>query len=126
MLSIFGPLPNLAYLHFARRAEANEDNDILFVDEIRSILAERSHLASLVVSIFPVEWRAKETARESHIWQRLSELEMEDKRLILVIGGPGQWRAEYEGSAISSRANFWDSCRRNKAIVDSSRLEASA
>lgn len=51
-LSVLGPLPHLTHLHLNRRASANEDNDIAFVQDCEDVLRQREGLKMLVVSVF--------------------------------------------------------------------------
>lgn len=51
-LTALGPLSHLTHLHLNRRASANEDNDIAFVQDCEDVLRRKEGLKMLVVSVF--------------------------------------------------------------------------
>ncbi|EAU91606.1 hypothetical protein CC1G_12085 [Coprinopsis cinerea okayama7 len=93
-LEEFGNPPQLAYLQLSRRANANQENDLIFVDDVQSILqgGEFPSLKVLIVSVIEGNdtWKP-EPVRESNIWEMLEEVARQDKRLVLVEGKYGEW-----------------------------------
>ncbi|TFY57731.1 hypothetical protein EVG20_g8423, partial [Dentipellis fragilis] len=124
MLARLGPLALLTHLQLARRAGANEDNDMTFVADVARILHARPTLKVLAVSVFPSYLRTLPDAsamddddaeghecRQSHIWGLLEELAKLDRRLMVVRGSHGAWQREWEGVEVVANASgpedFW-------------------
>lgn len=132
-LAALGPLPHLTHLHLNRRASANEDNDIAFVQDCEDVLRRREGLKILVVSVFlpfyysmrmpsfPAmadedaemeevdEEKAREVMQErecieSSLWRMLQELKAKDDRLVIIQGQEGAWRKEWEGVSVIANA----------------------
>ncbi|KAJ7772114.1 hypothetical protein DFH07DRAFT_216498 [Mycena maculata] len=91
ILHFFGSTPHLTHFALARRMDANEANDKVFVDELRMLLVSRPKLKILVVSIFPAQWPRyfdhTVSVESSTIWMALSSVAEADKRVILVAAG---------------------------------------
>jgi hypothetical protein len=105
--------PNLTHLQLARRADSNEDNDVIFTEDIAHLLATKKNLKMVVVSIFGGYLRSSSDAlRESSIWMLVSKLQEMDSRLVVVEGELGQWKDEWKdvkGLRCGDRpSNFWD------------------
>jgi len=92
MLESLGELPHLSHLQLSRRAYANEDNDVTFMDDVSDILTLRPQLQKFVVLIFPCLWAEGDNVQQSHIWIQLSKIAEEDTRLVLRQGDYGGWR----------------------------------
>ena len=52
LLAHLGALPRLTHLHVARQIDANEDNDVAFVQDVAQLLRARPALACVVVGAF--------------------------------------------------------------------------
>ncbi|KAK0494841.1 hypothetical protein EDD18DRAFT_1076649 [Armillaria luteobubalina] len=89
ILSSFGTLPALTHLQLCRRINGNEENDTTFVEEVVSILRDRSRLRMLVVTVFPQMWAGEEGVDGSGVWRLLKEVA--DERLVVKKGGYGLW-----------------------------------
>jgi hypothetical protein len=97
MLASFGPLPHLSHLQLSRRANANKDNDYLFVQDIRTLLWSRTALKLLVVSIFDKRsWISPESVADSHIWNLMRDLQDTDSRVVVLVGRYGDWKKRWE------------------------------
>ncbi|KAG6828254.1 hypothetical protein H0H92_008642 [Tricholoma furcatifolium] len=99
LLGRFGSLPHLSHLQLARRANANQANDEIFMKGISQLLILRPNLKMLVVSIFPGAFSTSEDdahIESSEIWCRMSELCRTDHRLILLHGHYGEWKRGWE------------------------------
>ncbi|KAF5354889.1 hypothetical protein D9756_005464 [Leucocoprinus leucothites] len=89
--------PSLTHLQLARRADSNEDNDVVFVEDIAYLLATRKNLKMVVVSIFGGLMRtSSEVLRESSIWMLVSQLQEVDARVVILEGELGKWREEWK------------------------------
>jgi hypothetical protein len=92
VIAAFNGAPNLTHLQLARRADSNEDNDIIFADEIGELLSSRKNLKKVVVNIFEGLSRLTPIAlRESSIWVLVSRLQELDSRVVVVEGEFGKW-----------------------------------
>ncbi|KAJ7647688.1 hypothetical protein FB45DRAFT_894168 [Roridomyces roridus] len=123
ILEFFGAAPHLTHLCLARRMDANADNDQIFVDELRSLLASRPALKMIVVRVFPTQWPRyfdrSVLAESSTIWMALSEVAEEDKRLLLVPAGlEGKCDGDNSWADVPTthknlirQSGFWDRCR---------------
>ncbi|KAG6920201.1 hypothetical protein DXG01_004970 [Tephrocybe rancida] len=113
MVEAFGPLPNLSHLQLARRVNANQANDKLFVTSISELLVARPTLKMLVISIFPDGFGIDNRVciEESDIWFQLCELCRTDQRLLVVPGHYEELKDEWnEPQAIRSGwhpRDFW-------------------
>ncbi|KAG6841421.1 hypothetical protein C0991_011315 [Blastosporella zonata] len=94
MVEALGALPNLSHLNFARRINANQANDKMFVRSISDVLVSRPILKMLVVSIFPEAFATDNHAsiRDSEIWGQMCELRCADQRLVVVQGRYDEWK----------------------------------
>lgn len=94
MLSTFGPLLHLSHLQLSRRADANEDNDLTFAEDIRTLLRSNSTLKVVVVSIFAgYSWtNSSAIAEDSYIWNLMLSIRDEDPRIIVINGIYDDWR----------------------------------
>ncbi|TFK74576.1 hypothetical protein BDN72DRAFT_759323 [Pluteus cervinus] len=118
ILDSFGALPYLTHLQLSRRAEANEGNDVIFVDHIKEILQTRKTLKMLVVSVFAPTWWCEESVLESRIWQVLDELAVADSRLFGLVGRQGEWEKSWDGVRLRTPApvSFWETVRLTPAV----------
>lgn len=113
MLASFGPLPHLSHLQLSRCANANQDNDYLFLEDIRIILRSYADLKLLVVSIFDNRsWMSSvESVAESNFLNLMRELRDEDSRVVVLVGGYGDWKKGWEVTKTSrcgqQPPNFW-------------------
>ncbi|KAG6857185.1 hypothetical protein H0H87_008250 [Tephrocybe sp. NHM501043] len=89
MIAAFGSLPNLSHLQLARRINANQANDKIFVRSVFKLLVSRPILKMLVVSIFSDNGSCIE---QSEIWHQMCELRCTDQRLIVVPGRYDEWK----------------------------------
>ncbi|RXW19205.1 hypothetical protein EST38_g6645 [Candolleomyces aberdarensis] len=111
MLARFGNPRNLSHIQFSRRTGANEQNDLVFAEEVASILLSYPKLRLVVVSVFKgYAWSSDVSAVEdSHVWKILLDLKELDDRVVLVEGHRREWKKEYEDfhpeDSIDSR--FW-------------------
>ncbi|RDB25434.1 hypothetical protein Hypma_007605 [Hypsizygus marmoreus] len=117
MLESYGALPHLSHLQFARRTNANEDNDMAFAEDVRNILRTRPALKMVVVSIYlACIGSAAETVEDSDIWKIMCRVREEDARVIVVPGQFGEWVKGLEDvKALRSGHNpvdFWMSMKR--------------
>ncbi|CAK5284175.1 unnamed protein product [Mycena citricolor] len=87
IMSHFGWPPRITHFALARRADANEENDAVFAEEVAAILVERPALKMLVVSIFPSHWPRRSNqpgcVEDSSIWKTLSLISDRDSRLVV-------------------------------------------
>ncbi|TFK23161.1 hypothetical protein FA15DRAFT_670771 [Coprinopsis marcescibilis] len=99
VLEEFGNPSHLTHLQLSRRTHANEDNDLAFVEDIRTILQLNTYssLKMLVVSIFNGESWRPEPITESHIWGLLDAVSKIDDRVVLVEGQKGEWGEGWKG-----------------------------
>ncbi|KAF9012528.1 hypothetical protein BDQ17DRAFT_1232700 [Cyathus striatus] len=96
ILSAFGSLPNLAYVQFPRRTNSNEANDKIFADDIRSLLQTLPMLKLVVVIIFSGQpWLSDDAVEESNIWNLITDVQEEDKRVYLSRGEYNEWSGEW-------------------------------
>ena len=95
-----GTLGKLTHLAVPRRANANEENDIEFVEWVRSVLSAPSNLECVVVSVFPPTSSTSMSTSLSElndiltptfIWSLLSDVARSDSRLCVVPGRKGAW-----------------------------------
>lgn len=133
MMTSFGPVPHLTHFQLSRRANANVDNDDLFVSEIREILQSRKDLKMLVAAIYPSNRRSvKDTddsrpladdIRDSSILSALRKLALEDDRLVAVDGAWGGWVREWEDPKVVVTGNpgfdYWRSATRRARALSS-------
>ncbi|KXN87489.1 hypothetical protein AN958_08794 [Leucoagaricus sp. SymC.cos] len=113
MITSLNGAPSLTHLQLARRTDSNEDNDVIFTEEIAHLLATRKNLKVVIVSIFGGLMRASsEAIRESSIWMLVSKLRDADSRVIVVEGELGKWREDWKdvkGFRCGGHpASFWD------------------
>jgi hypothetical protein len=136
------PMLNLTHLHLCRRAFANEENDAIFMEDVRSLLQSVIRLKmigawlhfsakstdidirDLVVSIFPPSYLTSDDVvgvENSDIWHALGELQLEDDRLFVVKGKYGSWISEWKDpGAVASPSgppDFWDHVRQTVPVV---------
>lgn len=119
IVAAFHDAPNLTHLQLARRADSNEDNDVVFAEDIAYLLATRKNLKMVVVSIFGGLMRASPVAlHESSIWMLVSKLQEVDPRVVVIEGEMGKWREEWKdvkGLRCGGRlVDFWDMARRQR------------
>ncbi|KAF5380510.1 hypothetical protein D9615_004687 [Tricholomella constricta] len=112
MLAAFGPFPHLSHLQLARRANANESNDIMFANSVRKLLHSLPALKMLVVSVFPEAYCFEmESVENSDIWKRMCEIRSEDRRVIVLPGRWEEWKDGYEKQKLFHSgyqpADFW-------------------
>ncbi|KAF8070736.1 hypothetical protein FPV67DRAFT_1488542 [Lyophyllum atratum] len=112
MLATFGPLPHLSHLQLARRANANEANDVMFTNSIREFLHSLPALKMLVVSIYPEAFSSTfEPVEDSVIWTRMSEIRSEDGRVVIMPGQYDEWKEGWEDPKLLRSgyypADFW-------------------
>ncbi|KAJ7270023.1 hypothetical protein B0H12DRAFT_1094083 [Mycena haematopus] len=127
ILAFFGSTPHLTHLALARRMDANEDNDQVFVDEVSMLLASRRNLKMIVVRIFPAHWPHyfddgnTSCAESSSIWTALVSVAQADSRLILISEGFNcppdsvSWGVEpiTRVAKASGFADFWERSRKD-------------
>ncbi|KAJ6497654.1 hypothetical protein C8R45DRAFT_134973 [Mycena sanguinolenta] len=124
ILAFFGSTPHLTHFALARRMDANEDNDQVFVDEVSMLLASRRNLKMIIVRIFPERWphySDDSGAESSSIWAALASIAEADSRLVLVAAGfncrPDSVSRVPEPIARVSRtsgfADFWEQSRKD-------------
>ncbi|KAK7057579.1 hypothetical protein R3P38DRAFT_2841834 [Favolaschia claudopus] len=133
ILAFFGSTPHLTHLALARRMDANIDNDQVFANELRYLLANRRNLKMIVVRVFPAHWpqycddsypgaAGTVSAESSSIWAALATVAEFDKRLILVSAGfknRGVDSVVYEESVVPrvgrrrGFSDFWEQSRRD-------------
>ncbi|KAJ7169064.1 hypothetical protein C8R43DRAFT_945033 [Mycena crocata] len=93
ILEFFGPLPHLTHLALAQRVSPTKiDNDTVFVQEVRVILANRPNLKIFLVNIFPARWpkptrAAWSLCSYSCICKALIHVAETDRRLVLLTTG---------------------------------------
>ncbi|KAJ6491834.1 hypothetical protein C8R47DRAFT_1122017 [Mycena vitilis] len=118
ILAFFGATPHLTHLALARRMDANEDNDQVFVEEVGALLASTPKLRMLVVRIFPAHWPRyfdqAVPATSSSIWASLAPVAEADKRLVLVSAG---WEDAVTLKCVAQRSDpvrtdFWERSRK--------------
>ena len=97
-------LNRLTHLSVPRRANANEDNDLEFVEWIRDLLATSAKLECVVVTVFPPTSQMTTPLNElvkslssMFIWNLLDELACSDSRLCVVPGYKGAWSRACSG-----------------------------
>ncbi|KAF7296099.1 hypothetical protein MKEN_01425100 [Mycena kentingensis (nom. inval.)] len=116
IISFFGDAPHLTHIALARRMEANEDNDAVFVADIQTILASRPQLRMVVVRIFPAHfplyYNPEAVVEDSAIWQVLSVLAEEDPRLVIVAAGFDRGKAT--SWVQMPNDGFWDKATATK------------
>ncbi|KAF7351108.1 hypothetical protein MSAN_01673300 [Mycena sanguinolenta] len=124
ILAFFGAAPHLTHFALARRMDANEDNDQVFVDEVSTLLASRRKLKMIVVRIFTSRWphySDDDSAESSSIWAALLPIAEADSRLVLVSAGfngrPDSASRAPEPiprvSRTSGFADFWEQSRKD-------------
>jgi hypothetical protein len=97
ILSAFRGAPKLTHLQLARRADSNEDNDIIFAEEIQHILSTHKDLKTVAVTIFGGPQRISPfPVQESNVWVLISRVCEVDSRVILLEGQIGEWRDEWK------------------------------
>ncbi|TFK51004.1 hypothetical protein OE88DRAFT_1660196 [Heliocybe sulcata] len=86
-------LGTLTHLQLARKARANEQNDIEFMEDVRALLEERKNLRCMVVTVFPSTAGAKEDVRAASVWSMLEAIRTDvgAGRLVIMEGVYGQW-----------------------------------
>ena len=92
MLESFGPLLYLTHLQFARRIHANDENDLIFMEDICNLLRRQANMKMIVVSIFAPSWAPSEPVEDSNIWKMMHSVAVGEPRLIVVKGEYGQWK----------------------------------
>ncbi|GLB37730.1 hypothetical protein LshimejAT787_0407810 [Lyophyllum shimeji] len=112
MLAPFGPLPHLSHLQLARRANANEANDLIFANSVRQLLRSLPALKMLVVSVYPAGCSlASGPVEDSDIWKRMWEIRIKDNRVVIVPGRYDEWKAGWEDPKLLRSgyhpADFW-------------------
>lgn len=125
IIAAFKDAPNLTHLQLARRADSNVDNDLVFVEDIASLLSTRKNLKLVVVTIFEPLWRASSNALcESNIWMLASKLQEMDSRVTIMEGGLGSWREEWKdvkGFRCGGHpTNFWNTVQQKHQITQDS------
>ncbi|KAJ7502989.1 hypothetical protein B0H11DRAFT_2188108 [Mycena galericulata] len=129
ILQFFGSAPHLTHFALTRRMDANIDNDEVFVDELRMLLASRPQLKLLVVSIFPAQWPRyfdpAVSVTSSTIWVALSSLAEADKRVVLLEAGLEGRRDDISWADIppthknlTGQSSFWEHSRREREVRD--------
>jgi hypothetical protein len=133
-LKSFGPLPLLTHLQLSRRANANPDNDEVFVEDIREMLQSRADLKLLVATVYPPTRNYCKTSsrgfksmldsdQDCNIWTSLQQLSREDSRLVVAEGIWDGWSREWEDPAVlatgGSSLDFWSSVEKSLQIVKS-------
>ncbi|KAF9464984.1 hypothetical protein BDZ94DRAFT_1255029 [Collybia nuda] len=106
ILSTFGPLPHLSHLQLSRHADANEDNDLTFVEDIRMILRSKPALKIVVISIFERCTWPMSRAEDSHIWNLMHSVKEDDPRIVIMNGNCDEWRY-LEGCGQGASWNEW-------------------
>jgi hypothetical protein len=90
----------MTHLAIPRRANANEENDVEFVEWVRSLLSAPSRLESVVVSIFlPATTSSPASSLPdvvaelipTFVWSLLADIARTDSRLCLVPGMKNAW-----------------------------------
>ncbi|KAF8653289.1 hypothetical protein AX16_003991 [Volvariella volvacea WC 439] len=113
ILESFGPLPHLTHLQLARRADANEANDEIFMQEVKAILATRQQLKMLVVSVFAPGWRDRTAVFTSNMWSMLQDVANEDARVYQHIGSWEEWKSDWKSLSVLDPIpiGFWESVK---------------
>ena len=114
-MSLLGGLPSLTHIALPRKANANEDNDVEFINDLRTVAEERAcpfgSLQSMVLVVEPYTGMQMTVPREdqsaeddfephhsTHIWKRMSEFAGEvnseasygkGKPMVCVVPGSG-------------------------------------
>lgn len=123
MIAAFHDTPNLTHLHLARRADSNEDNDVIFAEDIAYLLSTRKNLKMVVISIFGGPTRLSQVAlRESSIWMLASKLREVDSRVVIIEGEVGKWREAWKDTKEFRRGghpiDFWDMIQQQQQSVE--------
>lgn len=95
ILESFGQLPHLTHLQLARRIHANDENDIIFVEDICNLLYHRKTMRQVVVSIFPPSWSPCQSVEDSNIWALVQQAARDEPRLHVAKGEHGSWKNEW-------------------------------
>lgn len=91
ILASFGFARQLSHLQLSRRVNGNEENDLIFVQEVKQILLDMPGIKKLVVSLFPSTWAVDDVesdVEESNIWDILQGV---DERLVVAKGTYDEW-----------------------------------
>lgn len=120
ILESFGPLPHITHLQLSRRINANEENDLIFMEDVRDILHCRTGLKVLIVTIFKYQsWGDWDVVEDSSIWQMMRSIAEQDPRLLLIQGSYGEWMDPYLGSKhfapFDASSNFWAAAEQTAA-----------
>jgi hypothetical protein len=107
ILDTFGGVPNLTNLQLNRRINSNEENDIIFAEEIVETLKTRKELKLLVVGLFAQTWDTGACIKDSGIWNLMHGVAMRDSRLVLMEGVYDEWKNEWKGARNSALVDFW-------------------
>lgn len=111
-------ITNLTHLQLCRRAPANEENDITFLDDLRSLFLFAPKLNMVVVSVFPPYFAdGGESVKRSYIWRALEVIQEQEERLYITEGNYGSWIHEWKDPEASASPagppNFWLHVARN-------------
>lgn len=122
-LALLDVFPSLTHIALPRRADANTENDELFIGDVKSILQE-PRMRMVIISIFPqIQVGADEKTaanrdagglpdiKNSTIWLAAEELKRGDGRVFIVSGHSGSWRKDWQGPAVVASprgpGNWW-------------------
>ncbi|KAJ7594919.1 hypothetical protein C8J56DRAFT_821993 [Mycena floridula] len=105
ILDAFGPLPNLTHLQLARRINANEENDALFMEDVTQIL-QSFGLKVLIISIYAPAWAPSQSVEDSSIWKLIQEAAQDEPRLMVAKGEYDAWQKEWIEP--TRPINFWE------------------
>ncbi|KAF7782706.1 hypothetical protein Agabi119p4_2082 [Agaricus bisporus var. burnettii] len=113
IIAAFHGAPNLTHLQLARRADSNEDNDIIFADDIAQLLSSRKSLKKVVITIFEGPSRLPPIAlHESSVWMLVSKLQEFDSRVVVMEGELGKWSEGWKDTKEfrcgGHPVEFWD------------------
>ncbi|KAJ3758237.1 hypothetical protein EV360DRAFT_44326 [Lentinula raphanica] len=107
ILRPFGALRNLSHLQLSRRTNSNVNNDLVFQQQVHSILRTRPSLSLLVVIIYPQLWVTGEDVRESDVWALMHEVAEQDARLRLVQGKNDDFESQWRSADSDVGRKFW-------------------
>ncbi|KAH7928655.1 hypothetical protein BV22DRAFT_1102862 [Leucogyrophana mollusca] len=125
--------PALSHIALPRRANANADNDLLFLEGVKTVLQQKGvQMVVVVVFAQPGYYADQNTAedsdaqenadrihgvRASSIWQAVEEMRRSDKRVYVAEGSYGMWKQEWEGAEVVASArgpgDWWERTRRS-------------
>ncbi|KAH7906690.1 hypothetical protein BJ138DRAFT_1015818 [Hygrophoropsis aurantiaca] len=127
--------PALAHVALPRRANANEDNDLVFLEGVKTML-QHKRIRMVVVVVFPqIGYYPDQSSsdesddgedgiidavfsvKKSSIWKAVEELRRSDKRVYVMQGRYDMWKNEWKGPEVVASArgpgDWWGTTRRS-------------